>query len=44
MEKRKDYEPPRLEVVEFELSDSIAMSADMGPGLSCGEWMGDSES
>ena len=40
MEKQKEYEAPRLEVVEFQLEDSIAMSADMGPSLSCSETSG----
>ena len=44
MDKKKVYEAPQIEVVEFELSDNIAMSADMGPGLSCGEWYGGDES
>jgi len=33
----KVYEPPRIEVIEFELEDSIASSGDYGPNVSCGE-------
>jgi hypothetical protein len=38
MEKKKEtYETPKLEVVEFELEDSIAASGDFGSSTMCGE-------
>jgi hypothetical protein len=37
-EKKKEiYESPLLEVVEFDLVDSITASQDFGSGLVCGE-------
>ena len=44
MEQKKEYEAPCLEVVEYKLEDSIAMSSDLGPTLGCGEWFGGGES
>jgi len=40
---KKVYEPPVIEVITFELEDSIASSGDYGPNLSCSEqsWWGD---
>ena len=38
-ERKKEkevYETPDLEVVEFELEDSIAASGNFGPDLICG--------
>jgi hypothetical protein len=32
MDRKKEYEQPQVEVVEFELSDGIASSADFGGG------------
>ena len=38
MEKKKElYETPKIEVIEFELEDSIATSGDYGSGLACSE-------
>jgi hypothetical protein len=38
MEKKKEkYETPILEVIEFELEDSIAASGDFGPTTMCGD-------
>lgn len=38
MEKKKEiYETPEIEVIEFELVDSIATSGDFGAGLACSE-------
>ena len=38
METKKEvYEKPVAEIIEFELNDNIAMSTDLGPGLSCSE-------
>jgi len=31
------YEKPTIEIITFELNDSIASSMDHGPNLSCGE-------
>ena len=38
MEKKKkeNYETPQIEIIEFELEDSIAASADFGPDTICG--------
>lgn len=36
-EKKETYETPKLEVVEFELEDSIAASGDFGSSTMCGE-------
>jgi len=35
-EKKEIYETPTLEVIEFELEDSIAASSDFGPDTMCG--------
>ncbi|MFP4479167.1 MAG: hypothetical protein ACLFPM_07015 [Candidatus Izemoplasmatales bacterium] len=36
-EKTKEiYESPQIEVIEFDLEDSIAASGDFGPDTSCG--------
>jgi len=35
--RREKYETPVAEVIEFELNDNIAMSTDMGPGVTCSE-------
>lgn len=39
MKEKEIYETPEIEVIEFELEDSIATSGDsgMGPGLICSE-------
>ena len=38
MDKNKlTYQPPIAEIIEFELEDSIALSINLGPGLSCTE-------
>lgn len=38
MAKEKEmYETPVIEVVQFELKESIAESANFGPGTLCGE-------
>lgn len=34
--EKETYEAPDLEVVEFELEDSIAASGDFGPDTICG--------
>ena len=40
MKKKKEtYESPLIEVVEFELEDSIAASGDFGSSTMCGEEM-----
>ena len=36
-ERKEVYETPTIEVIEFELEDSIAASGDMGSSLSCGD-------
>lgn len=35
--KLETYETPIIEVIEFELEDSIATSGDFGAGAICGE-------
>ncbi len=35
--KEKTYEPPRIDIIEFQFEESIASSLDHGPNLSCGE-------
>lgn len=35
--KKEVYETPSIEVIEFELEDSIASSGDFGSGAICGE-------
>lgn len=35
-ETKKPYESPQIEVIEFELEDSIAASGDFGSGTFCG--------
>lgn len=35
-EKKEVYESPQIEVIEFELEDSIAASGDFGSGTFCG--------
>jgi hypothetical protein len=35
-DKKEIYESPVLEVIEFELEDSIAASGDFGSGTFCG--------
>lgn len=35
--KQETYETPQLEIVTFELTDSIAISGDSVSGLICGE-------
>ncbi len=35
--KKQEYERPTLEVIEFDLEDSIATSMDFGPSTICGE-------
>lgn len=39
MEKKEVYETPKLEIIEFDLEDSIAASGDFGSGTICGEGM-----
>ncbi len=34
---KKIYEPPRIEIIEFELKESIASSADHGSNVVCSE-------
>jgi hypothetical protein len=34
---KSDYETPTIEVIEFELEDSIASSGDFGSSTMCGE-------
>ena len=34
--KKETYETPDLEVIEFELEDSIAASGNFGPDTICG--------
>ncbi|MFW5794491.1 MAG: hypothetical protein ACOCV1_03300 [Bacillota bacterium] len=37
-EKQKEiYESPQIEVIEFELEDSIAASGDYGSDTTCGD-------
>jgi hypothetical protein len=36
-DKKEIYESPHLEVIEFELEDSIAASGDLGSSLTCGD-------
>ena len=36
MEKKEQYETPEMEVIEFELEDSIAASGNFGPDTICG--------
>jgi hypothetical protein len=36
VKRKEQYETPELEVIEFELEDSIAASGDFGPDLVCG--------
>ena len=36
-EKKQQYERPVAQIIEFELEDHIAASADYGPNLSCSE-------
>ncbi len=38
--KEKTYEPPRIDIIEFQLEESIASSLDHGPNLSCSEIFG----
>lgn len=33
------YEPPKLEIIEFQLQDAIAASSDFGSDLVCNEGM-----
>lgn len=35
-EHKEHYETPEMEVIEFELEDSIAASGDFGADLICG--------
>jgi hypothetical protein len=35
-EHKEIYESPQIEVIEFELEDSIAASGDFGPDTMCG--------
>jgi len=37
--KKEQYETPEMEVIEFELEDSIAASGDFGPDAFCGSEM-----
>ncbi len=39
MKNKEQYETPKLEIVEFELEDSIAASGDFGSSTMCGEEM-----
>lgn len=39
MNYKEQYETPILEIVEFELEDSIAASGDFGSNTMCGEEM-----
>jgi hypothetical protein len=39
MKNKEVYETPKLEIVEFELEDSIAVSGDFGSSTMCGEEM-----
>ena len=36
-EKKQQYERPVAQIIEFELEDHIAASAQYGPNLSCSE-------
>ena len=36
-EKKRIYESPEAVIIEFELADHLASSADYGPGALCGE-------
>ncbi|QLY39857.1 hypothetical protein HF295_02870 [Hujiaoplasma nucleasis] len=35
-EKKEIYETPTMDVIEFELEDSIAASSNSGSGMTCG--------
>jgi len=37
MTKKEVYEIPEIEIIEFELEDSIALSGDLGPTTICSE-------
>lgn len=37
VKKNEVYESPQIEVIEFELEDSIAASGNAGPSLTCGD-------
>jgi hypothetical protein len=39
MKNKEQYETPKLEIVKFELEDSIAASGDFGSSTMCGEEM-----
>lgn len=36
-EKKEIYETPTMDVIEFELEDSIAASGNVGPSLPCSD-------
>lgn len=36
-EKKEHYESPEIEIIEFELEDSIALSGDFGSSTICSE-------
>jgi hypothetical protein len=36
-ERKEIYQSPEIEVIEFELEDSIAASGDMGSSMTCGD-------
>jgi hypothetical protein len=35
--KKDDYETPSIQIIEFQLEESIALSGENYPGLACGE-------
>lgn len=37
--KKDSYEKPEIEIIEFTLEDSIALSGDFGSGTICSEEM-----
>ncbi|MDD3123474.1 MAG: hypothetical protein PHC62_08195 [Candidatus Izemoplasmatales bacterium] len=37
MTEKEVYEIPKIEVIEFELKDNIALSSDLGPDTICSE-------
>jgi len=37
MREKENYETPEIEVIEFELEDSIALSGDLGSTTICSE-------
>lgn len=37
MQKKEVYESPQIEIIKFELEDSIAASGDFGENTFCGD-------